>query len=250
MSLIRFGEAHNDVLGWQHMAAPIDGRCTMRSLSKTSAWFLGALLVIVALSAGCGRDGVPTSPSVPPARTEPNPAASEESPCLDATGGGLEDRIAVEESGRRRKGENDKASLEPLLIGELPCLDPSRSVPEFPLFVEEKILRHKGGAVDNGLMRVLIPADALGEHTYISIARDSLCALADFGPSGTQFSKKVTLRFGIDYLEMNSLSPQKLRIYWWNGQDEKWEALESEFDPETREIVAQTEHFSRYALSD
>jgi hypothetical protein len=222
----------------------------MRSLIKTSAWLLGPLLVAVALSAGCGRDGVPTSPSIPVAGTEPNPVAAGESPCMGATGAGFADRIDVEESGPRRKGEDDKVSLEPLLIGQLPCLDPSRNVPEFPLFVEERILRHKGGVVDNGLMSVVIPAGALEEHTYISIARDSLYALADFGPPGTQFSKQVTLRFGIDYLEMNSLSPQKLRIYWWNGQSEMWEALESEFDPQTREVVAQIEHFSRYALSD
>ncbi|KPK67222.1 hypothetical protein AMJ71_07745 [candidate division TA06 bacterium SM1_40] len=222
----------------------------MRSLNKASVWAMIATLIVLAFYAGCGRNDLPTSPSTPAAGTERNIIPAGEFLTDGPTARTSEDRTVVAESGNEWDRDGDNGSLNLIPIGELPRAGHGREGPEFPIFVEQMIHRNKGGEVDNGLMRVVIPPQALQHSMSISILRDPRYALADFGPDGTQFLNKVDLRFGVEHLDLGGLAPQDLNIYRWDEGNRTWRIVDSEFDVDNQEVVAQIEHFSRYALSD
>lgn len=200
----------------------------MRSLNGAYLRILGATIMVLAFCASCSRDDLPTSAPALPASIDPT----------------LLPQDKIDEEGE------DDGSLDLLSIGELPSEDPDGNVLQFPLFIEEEINSKTGGEVSNGLMRVVIPPEALEQATSISILRDADYAIADFGPDGTEFKDVVELRFCVEYLTLNTIAPHHLSIYWWNEEAEEWKKLDSVFDCKTREVVAMIEHFSRYALSD
>jgi len=222
----------------------------MRSPNNTSILVLGVALTVMAFCAGCGRDDLPTSPPAPAATTEPSLIPIEELLLEDATGGGPSEPGSPAHDKAHKQSQDDDGPMNPIAIGELPVIGPNGERLVFPIFIEIRINSNKGGEVDNRLMRVVIPPGALEHHTTISILRDPDYAIADFGPDGTQFLKKIELRFRVEHLTLNAMLPHTLCIHWWDKDAEEWKKLDSWFDFNTQEVVTEIDHFSRYALSD
>jgi len=211
--LTRSSTGRNDIPRWGRTGARAPRRYMMRSLNTTRGWLVGGLLILILVLVGCSRDDSPIAPSGP-------------------------------------------AALEPDTRTELnflPIVDPGGEGPArgpwIPILIWDRF-KDDGGELDNGLIRLVIPENALGDEAYIWIFRDPFYAKATFGPEGLRFAKKVELRFDLDYVQLGSLSPDDVSIWWFDDDLNEWERLDTWFDQSEREVVAEIRHFSVYALSD
>jgi hypothetical protein len=104
-----------------------------------------------------------------------------------------------------------------------------------------------GGSVEVAGFRVDIPAGALAEDTWITIALPTALpvagwVVADFGPSGTSFAKPVTITLPLGGVALGGVELSEIGISYWNGSE--WEDYGG-VAAATR-VQGSTTHFSTY----
>lgn len=71
---------------------------------------------------------------------------------------------------------------------------------------------------------------------------------SEFSPHGIQFDVPVTLKLSYKDANMDGVNEDNLKIYYYNQEKNAWEALVSVVDKEEKVLIANLEHFSRYAI--
>jgi hypothetical protein len=110
-----------------------------------------------------------------------------------------------------------------------------------------------GGTLGIGNVSVSIPAGALDHEVVVTVAPiasplpGSVGQAYDLGPTGTQFSKPVTVSFAYTSSELGGQSPSAFAVN--TVTDNAWQAVSSpSVDPYAQVISGTTTHFSPYAL--
>ncbi len=113
---------------------------------------------------------------------------------------------------------------------------------------------------EDGEVRVLFPAGALGEKVKVKMGRPSQESLPVESLSGSpfeitavsvgrgaevsQFAKPVEIRVKYDEGELSG-DEQDIRLYWYNTTSGQWEPLlDQRVDAENNLLIASTEHFT------
>jgi hypothetical protein len=104
-----------------------------------------------------------------------------------------------------------------------------------------------GGSVELGGFRVDIPAGALDRDTYVTIdlplgLPEAGYILADFGPSGTRFTKPVTITLPLQGADLAGIDLSTVKVSYWNGSS--WENYGGAATSSS--VSSTTSHFSTY----
>lgn len=122
-------------------------------------------------------------------------------------------------------------------------------------FSLKRIQAHIGGTVGGEKTlgnKVVIPATALDEDTWISVeiecfkSNDQCGPVVEFLPSMT-FLANVTITLSFDVLDFNG-DPSLLKVVWYDESTDLWNEVENvvvDYDKQT--VSIQVNHFTRYA---
>jgi immune inhibitor A len=136
-------------------------------------------------------------------------------------------------------------------------------VTEVPgLRVEQEVAPDKGGKIEayGGNLVVDVPAGAIEEKVKIWVqivkATDKpisegqvpFSSVFNFGPEGIKFKKPVTIIIKYSEKDLNGFPPEKLSIFTWDENLQKWVSLGGRVDKEKQEVSTTVNHFSLYRL--
>jgi flagellar hook assembly protein FlgD len=144
------------------------------------------------------------------------------------------------------------------------------------------MLKEKGGKVEEGEVSLEIPPDGLPQDAVIIISKeqdeivnkiprpfqsfekDTLYHIVAYNQEHQEIQQKLKTPMGmkISYakeiksqtkdtskVEINSIDPKTLKLYWYNPEKQRWELVEnSKNDFSVKEVIAQVERFGRYCL--
>ncbi|EFO81836.1 hypothetical protein OSCT_0233 [Oscillochloris trichoides DG-6] len=113
----------------------------------------------------------------------------------------------------------------------------------------------------DGRVQLEIPAGAVAQPVTITYQVLASAATDGFIPTGTfftltavnaagdtvrQFAQPLTLR--VTYTEQAGINESRLGLYFTDAEHPAWTALASTVDPQSNRVVAQTDHFTTFAV--
>ena len=102
-----------------------------------------------------------------------------------------------------------------------------------------------GGTVERGIFRLDVPRNAVdGDVDFeISIPDDGAIRV-ELSPHGLAFDKPVLLTIDLNYAAGLG---DKVKLFSWNEKEEHWVVVGGKFNPKTRLLTCNLDHFSTYA---
>jgi len=135
---------------------------------------------------------------------------------------------------------------------DLTPADDGRYVPEIPYLgtfetgTTTKVIDGTlGGTIERGPFRVDVPANSVeGDVQFKVEIPDDGTIQVHLTPHGMTFDKPVVLT--VD-LRIASGLGENVALFWWNQKQERWDNIGGTFDPDTKQLVTNLDHFSTYA---
>lgn len=182
---------------------------------------IGALAALAVIIAACTPDGA-FSPLAPqenalPAFSKKGQGNGDEGNCANAA---ASDLLLV------RKREEAENGVSTALIGPA------------------------GGVLTHALHRVIVPAGALRDTVTLTFSMPvSDTLMFELGPDGIQFNLPVTVVLDYDHACRNGIDPETFYASVFNPTTAAWDSVSSAVDVLNDDVIAETPHFSRYALA-
>jgi len=122
-------------------------------------------------------------------------------------------------------------------------------------YVEKLIKAKKGGSIKlNKTYSLRIPKKALKKDTWISMNEPwPGLMVIDLGPHGLVFrktKKEVELKMSYKDVDLGDVNEENLTIYYVDYDTNTWIDTNARVNTKKKEVKAEIDHFSRYALSD
>ncbi|MBU1699780.1 MAG: hypothetical protein KJ970_04660 [Candidatus Eisenbacteria bacterium] len=104
-----------------------------------------------------------------------------------------------------------------------------------------------GGEYTQGRFTLTVPPGATGDTLNLTVkdlTSDRGQVIVELGPHGVEFDQRVTLTIDLSGTTLADYSD--VTIYWYNEETGEWVDMNGTYDPMTRSVSAELEHFSLY----
>lgn len=116
--------------------------------------------------------------------------------------------------------------------------------------VSKALIGPAGGVLTHALHQVIVPAGALNDTVTLTFSMPvSDTLMFELGPDGIHFNLPVTVVLDYDHACRNGLDPETFYASVFNPATGEWESVPSTVDVLNDDVIAETPHFSRYALA-
>lgn len=113
---------------------------------------------------------------------------------------------------------------------------------------QERTIGAEGGTLVADRHTLNIPSEALAEDIEISFRHPPRSyVVVEARPSGTRFARPATVTVSYEHCD-DERNPRSLQLWGWRDADEGWYPIESQPVGQEREIQAEIDHFTSFAL--
>ncbi|HHI02125.1 MAG: hypothetical protein DRP51_05255 [Candidatus Zixiibacteriota bacterium] len=116
-------------------------------------------------------------------------------------------------------------------------------------YTETIISADKGGAITLHDVELYFPPDALDSDTLIFVNIPDLSVFAnDFGTEGLIFNVPVRVTMNYRDADLSGINETSIKMAWFNEGTGMWDIIDCTLDQANKQVIAEVEHFSAYAL--